>query len=148
MDSDCGERSQLHKLTMNHPIAHLKGMSALGHKLYLNKVGFSKVTCFISTYTTVDFHPFFPVWICPKRLVGKEPPLVMFTGHVKTLPAPKGSQVKFPCVTSRQHTDSLAHFKTHLRNIKTKRMPAGEPPAEDPLQWPFRNLPFGKEQHP
>lgn len=135
MDADCGDRSQPQKLTVSHPVVHWKGMSTLGHRLDLNKVGVSKAPCFVPT--AVCFHPFFPVWIRPTRLVGKEHPLVVSTGHVKTLLALKESQIKFPCLTSRQHMDSLAHLKMLLGNIRTQRMPTEDPPATDLLQLPL-----------
>lgn len=88
------------------------------------------------------FHLFLPVWICPTGLVSKEHPLVVFTGYVKTLLTLKESQVKCSCVTSRQHTDSLAHFKMHLRNIRTRRtVGRGTSSGRSPPVGNFRNLP-------
>lgn len=114
-------------------------MSTLGNRLDLNKVGVSKAPCFVST--TVCFHPFFPLWIRPTRLVGKEHPLVVFTGHVKTLLALKESQVKFPCLTSRTAHGQSGSSQDAFRKHQNPKNAAEELPVTDLLQLPLRTLP-------
>jgi hypothetical protein len=93
MNSDCCDGSQLHNPLLAIQLHISKGWVLWDINYTSTKLGFLKPHALLPPIPPVPvcFHLFFLVRVCPTLLVGKEHPLVVFTGHVKTLLTPKES---------------------------------------------------------